>query len=128
MQLIDAVVLVGATDPENSHHDLASRYLDLLRRDDETFLPLISAIEFDLVLKGRKYTIIQREDAFDWLSYFAPSFKIASNSISSIRTAVELQQSGMGYFDSLVTSLAIENDATVVTTDKEIGKIAKTRW
>lgn len=128
MQLADTVVLVAAINPGNANHDLAFRYLTLIGKDDETFVPLTSVIEFDLVMKGRKYTSSQRRDAFGWLSHMVPSVKIAFNSVLSMGEAIKLQESGMGYFDSLITGLAIEKNATVLTTDKEISKITKTKW
>ena len=128
MQLADTVVLVAAINPGNANHDLAFRYLTLIGKDDETFVPLTSVIEFDLVMKERKYTSSQRIDAFGWLSHMVPSVKIAFNSVLSMGEAIKLQESGMGYFDSLITGLAIEKNATVLTTDKEISKITKTKW
>jgi len=128
MQIVDTIVLVGAINPRSANHDLASRYVSLVGKDEETFVPLVSAIEFDLVMKGRKYTSSQRRDAFEWLTHMVPSVKIACNSVFSLRTAIEFQESGMGYFDSLIAALAIERNATVLTTDEEISEVAKTRW
>lgn len=127
MQLADT--RLGRTiNPGNSNHDLSFRYLGLVGEDEETFVPLTSVIEFDLVMKGRKYTSSQRKDAFGWLAHMVPSVKIAFNSVVYMREAIKLQESGMGYFDSLIAGLAIERNAAVLTTDKEISKITRTKW
>jgi predicted nucleic acid-binding protein len=34
----------------------------------------------------------------------------------------------MNYFDLLVSSIAIEKDAIVITPDEAISKVAKTKW
>ncbi|MGI0080325.1 MAG: PIN domain-containing protein [Nitrososphaerales archaeon] len=129
MQIADTIVLVAAINPRNKNHSLASRYLALMGSDEETFLPIASAIEFDLVMKGRKYTPIQRRDALDWLEQVVPSSKIICNSLISLGGAAELQESRrMGYFDSIVTALAIEKNATVLTPDKQISEITRTKW
>ncbi|MHB1867970.1 MAG: type II toxin-antitoxin system VapC family toxin [Nitrososphaerales archaeon] len=127
-QITDTMVLIGAINPRNPNHASASRYLNLVSRDTETFVPLVSIMEFDLVMKGRAYTANQRKEAFEWLAESIPENKIISNSIHSIQTAVDLQESGMRYFDSLITAIAIEEDAVVLTKDNEISKAAKSKW
>ncbi len=57
-----------------------------------------------------------------------PSGKLIANSASSLRDAINLQENGMDYFDSLITSLARENGSTVVTTDKKIAASVDSEW
>lgn len=128
LQLADTIVLVGSINSQSEHHAEAKKYLDLVGKDQTTFVPLVNLIEFDLVMKGRNYTYNQRKDAFDWLSSFIPETKIITNSATSLKTAVELEESGLGYFDSLVSSIAMEKEAVVLTTDQMISKIVKTKW
>ena len=128
MQIVDTIVLVCAINPRSANYEKASHYLDLLGKDEETLVPLVSVIEFDLVMKGRKYTSSQRKDAFEWLAHVTPSAKMTSNSALSIKAAVGLQESGMGYFDSLIAALAIDLDSIVLTKDKEISKVVRTKW
>jgi predicted nucleic acid-binding protein len=128
MQVTDTIVLVGSINPKSEHNAVAKKYLDLVGTDQETFVPLANLIEFDLVMKGRKYTIDQRMDAFDWLSHFIPKEKIVSNSVTSLKMAAELQLGGLGYFDSLVSAIGIENEASVLTTDEMISRVTTTLW
>jgi predicted nucleic-acid-binding protein len=64
MQLADTIVLVRSINPQSEHHSEAKKYLSQVGVDQETFVPLVSLIEFDLVMKGRNYTHGQRSDAF----------------------------------------------------------------
>jgi len=128
MRLIDTMVLVGALNPKDSLHQEAFGHLDTVKRDLETFLPLTSAVEFDLVIKGRGFTAKEREDALNWLAYTIPSDKVVCNSLASLKEAAVLQERGMGYFDSMIAALALESDAVVVTKDREISGVAKTTW
>jgi predicted nucleic acid-binding protein len=115
-------------NPKDRLHQVAKRHLESISRDSETLLPASTSFEFDLVLKGRSYTFAERESALDWLASSIPSDKVVSNSLASLRRAVELQEGGMGYFDSMISSLAITTNAVVITTDKEISKVVKTDW
>jgi len=129
MNLLDTVALVAAMNPENEAHNRAVEYLNLLgNKTEDTFLPVMTLIEFDLVMKGRKYTPNQRRAAFSWLSYFVSEDKIISNSSSSVVLAIELQERGLNYFDSMISALAIEKNATVLTSDKMISQVADTKW
>jgi predicted nucleic acid-binding protein len=128
LQLLDTIVLVGSLNVESEHHSPASSHLSLLNKDAETFVPLTTLLEFDLVLKSRNYTFNQRRDAFDWLSNFVPEAKIVPGSLASLKISTQLEESGMSYFDSLISGIAIERDATVLTPDKEISKVVKTLW
>jgi predicted nucleic acid-binding protein len=129
MKLLDTMVLVAATNPKNEAHDKALQYLNFLgNRAGDTFLPMVVLIEFDLVMKGRKYTDGQRRAVFSWLSYFVSENKIISNSSSSLEIAIDLQERGLSYFDSMISALAIEKNATVLTSDKMISQVAGTNW
>lgn len=128
MQITDTIVFVGAINPDNKHHAVAKRYLEGIADDLETFVPSVTLIEFDLVMKGRKYTRYQRNDAFDWLSSFIPDSKIIPNSVPSLKKAADFEEEGVGYFDSLVSALAMEKEAEVLTTDYAISRVARTKW
>ena len=128
MQLTDTIVLVGAMNPKSEHHPKAKKYLSLVNDDQDTLVPAVSLVEFDLVMKGRNYTHDQRSDAFDWLSSFIPEGKIIPNSPSSLKIAVNLERNGLSYFDSLISAIAIEKDAIVLTTDEMISRVVQTEW
>jgi predicted nucleic acid-binding protein len=129
MKLLDTIVLIAVANPESEAHDRAVEYLDSLgNRAEDTFLPMTTLIEFDLVMKGRKYTSGQRRTVFSWLSHLVLENKIISNSSSSLGIAVELQEKGLSYFDSMISALAIEKNATILTSDKMISQVAETKW
>ena len=128
MQLLDTIVLVGSMNTHSEYHSEASKHLNLVNEDAETFVPLTTLIEFDLVMKGRNYTFNQRKDAFDWLTNFVPETKIVPSSVGSLKIAAGLEETGMGYFDALISAIAIEKDAIVLTPDEEISKVAKIKW
>ena len=79
-------------------------------------------------MKERNYIQKQRSDGFDWLSFFIPEVKIIHNSVSSLKIAVGMEEEGLGYFDSLVSAVAREKEAIVLTTDEMISKVVKTKW
>ncbi len=129
MNLIDTVVLVAAINPTNEQHRVASDYLGLVGDEDEdTFVPTTTLLEFDLVMKGRKYTSSQRSAAFSWLSHQVPETRLISNSPNSIMIALELQEMGLGYFDSMIAALANQTSSAVVTPDKMISQVVSTKW
>lgn len=128
MQLADTIVLVGSLNTASAYHSRASKYLNLIATDQETFVPAVNLIELDLVMKGRNYTFDQRRDAFDLLSDFIPESKIVPNSTTSLKIAAGLEKDGMSYFDSLISAIAVEKEATVLTTDDMISKVARVKW
>jgi predicted nucleic acid-binding protein len=128
LQILDTIVLVGSMNTQSEYHSKASKHLNLVNEDAETFVPLTTLIEFDLVMKGRNYTFNQRKNAFDWLTNFVSETKIVPSSVGSLKIAVGLGETGMGYFDALISAIAIEKDATVLTPDEEICKVAKIKW
>ena len=97
-------------------------------RDPETYLPASTVLEFDLVLKARGYTSKERENALDWLSSSVAEDKILCSSVASLGESARLQEKGMGYFDSLITSLAAATNALVVTKDRAISEFVRTGW
>jgi predicted nucleic-acid-binding protein len=128
LQLIDTIAIVSSLNRQSRHHSIASKYLNLVSQDEQTFVPSIILLEFDLVMKGRSYTFQQRKDTFDWLDDLIPDPKLLSNSVSSLKKAIELQETGMSYFDSVISAAALDQNAVVLTPDPVIAQIAKTKW
>lgn len=128
MKLLDTVVIVGALNPDDAHHRKASTYLDRLGKLAEISIPICTLIEFDLLMKARNYTEVERETTWLELSPKIPREKVMSMSVTALAIAAALQADGMGYFDSLVTGLAMELRATVVTDDKAIAAKVKSEW
>ena len=128
MKLLDTLVIVGALNPDDAHHKKASGYLDRLGKSAEIAIPDSTLIEFDLLMKARNYTEAEREITWLELSPKMPLGKVVPMSSTALTTASALQAEGMGYFDSLVTALAIELRAIVITDDKAIAARVKSEW
>jgi len=89
---------------------------------------MISLVEADLVMKMRGYEDSERELSWRALENRIPRSKIIAHSVLSIYSAVELQRQGMDYFDSLISSIALETSSVVVTTDRAIEAVVQTEW
>ncbi len=128
MRLIDTVVLIGYLNPLDKEHRPSVGHLEKVNSDEDVFVPNLSLVEADLVMKIRGYSHSERETSWRALESKIPQSKIMVHSVSSIYSALQLQEQGMDYFDSLITSLALETSSIVVTTDKQIGTAVKTEW
>jgi len=128
MRLLDTIVIVGALNVRDIHHRKASKYLDMLAMDNELFMPLSTLIEFDLLMKARDYTEDERRSSWIELAPKISPQKIIGQTASTFVRASELQNEGMGYFDSLITALAQVLNSSVITDDKDIAKHVETEW
>ena len=65
-----------------------------------------------------------------WIGYrtFIPETKIIPNSTTSLKVAVGLEETGLSYFDSLVSAIAMEKEAIVPMTGQMISRVAKAKW
>jgi predicted nucleic-acid-binding protein len=128
MRLVDTAALIGYLNPRDREHMSSVRHLAKIASDEEVFVPNLALVEADLVMKIRGYSHSEREVSWRALESKIPPSKIIVHSISSIYSALRLQEQGMDYFDSLITSIALETNSIVITTDKEIGKAVETEW
>lgn len=128
MRLIDTLVLVGALNPMDRYHERARRHLSSLETRGDTMIPASSLIEFDLVMKTRRYTLGEVQDTWFALTDLVKSEKILGMAPAALREAAGLRDKGLGYFDSLIAGLAISSRATIVTNDKAIARLVKTEW
>ncbi|MEM0118669.1 MAG: PIN domain-containing protein [Conexivisphaerales archaeon] len=128
MKLIDTVVLIGYLNPRDREHKRSLYHLDRVASEGEMMVPVTSLIEADLVMKARGYSDAEREISWRALESMIPLDKVVCNSVSSIRSAVELQRMGMDYFDSLISALAQESGSSVITTDASIKDVVQTTW
>ncbi len=122
------MVIVGALNARDRHHGKASKYLETLATDNDVLVPLSTLMEFDLLMKARDYAYEERRSTWIELAPKISSQKIVSQTTSTFVRASELQNEGMGYFDSLITALAQELNSSVVTYDKQIAKHVETEW
>lgn len=128
MKLVDTVAIVGGLNPKDKAHKRCMEQIRRVTRDNDVFVPSVSLVEADLVMKIRGYDYSEREISWRALEDRIPSSKIIANSVSSIHSALELQEQGMDYFDSLITSIALETNSIVITTDRAIERFVKTEW
>jgi predicted nucleic-acid-binding protein len=128
MKLIDTVALVGFLNPDDKAHARASEHMVSVSAGNDVFVPASTLVEVDLVMKIRGYTETERKTSWTALESAIPTEKLISNSASSLRDAIVLQEKGMDYFDSLIASLAKENGSTVITTDKRIAASVESEW
>ncbi len=128
MRLIDTVALIGCLNPRDKTHARSTEHMSRVASHNDVFVPVISLIETDLVMKIKGYDHSEREVSWRALESRIPPSKIITNSVSSIYSALGLQKDGMDYFDSLISSLARETNSVVITTDKAIENVVQTEW
>ncbi len=128
MRLVDTVAVIGCLNPKDRTHKRSTEYIAQVVSHDDVFVPVISLVEADLVMKMRGYEDSERELSWRALESKIPKSKIIAQSVSSIYSAVELQRQGMDYFDSLISSIALETSSVVVTTDRAIEAVVQTEW
>jgi predicted nucleic-acid-binding protein len=128
MKLVDTVAIIGFLNPKDRVHARSVENLLRVSSEDDVFVPTVSLVEADLVMKLRGYDGTERQTSWRALEGEIPANKVITNSVSSIYYAVGLQEQGMDYFDSLVASLARGTDSIVITTDRRIAEIVKTEW
>ncbi len=128
MRLIDTVAIVGYLNPGDKRHKRSVEHIDRVASDGDVFVPDTSLIEADLVMKIKGYTYPDREISWRALESKIQSSKIVANTVLSIHSALRLQEDGMDYFDSLISSLARETNSVVITTDRAIKAVVKTEW
>ncbi|MGH9879047.1 MAG: type II toxin-antitoxin system VapC family toxin, partial [Nitrososphaerales archaeon] len=126
MRLLDTMVIIGALNARDRYHRKASKYLEMLAKDNDVLLPLSTLMEFDLLMKTRNYADEERRSTWVELAPKISSQRILSHTAATFVRASELQKEGMGYFDSLITALAQELNSSVVTYDKQIAKHVET--
>ena len=102
-------------------------YLKELRTSETTFVPTSTLIEFDLVMQNNGYTESEIADTWAALASFIEE-KFVATTITAHMAAAGMRMKGLTYFDSLLTALAKEMDATLITRDDEISKYVDTEW
>ena len=127
MKLLDTMVLVSAMNPINKYHKTGMTYLRALRTSDATRVPTSTLIEFDLVMRNNKYTEGEIADTWAALASLIERNFVATT-LSSHLMAAGMRVKGLTYFDSLITALAKEMNAIVITRDDAISKHVHTEW
>lgn len=127
MKLLDTMVLVSAMNPGSKYHKTGMTYLRGLRAYEATHIPTSTLIEFDLVMRNNGYTESEIADTWTALAPFVER-KFVATTPSAHLAATGMRVKGLTYFDSLITALAKEMSATVITRDEEISKHVRIEW
>ena len=127
MKLLDTMVLVSAMNPGSKYHKTGMTYLRGLRTSEATHVPTSTLIEFDLVMRNNGYTESEIADTWTALAPFVER-KFVATIPSAHLAATGMRVKGLTYFDSLITALAKEMNATVITRDEEISKHVRIEW
>ena len=127
MKLLDTMVFVSALDPVDRYHQTAMSHMKSLRSSQDTYVPTSTLTELDLVLRNNGYS---RNEIFETWEALAPFIgrNLTATTPTVHQAAAMLRLGGMMYFDSLITALALERNAIVVTRDVEISKRVRTEW
>jgi predicted nucleic acid-binding protein len=121
------MVLVGGMNPVDKYHRAGMSYLRELKASEAVCVPTSTLMEFDLVMRNKGYTEDEISDTWRALAPLVEERYVATT-LSAHLTAATLRTKGLTYFDSLITALAIDLDATVVTRDNAISKHVHTEW
>jgi len=127
VKLLDTMVLVSAVNPDDRHHKTGMTLLRALRSSERVYVPTSTLTEFDLVLRNRGYNEAEVKET--WIA-LAPLIgdKVVAVTPSAHLAAAEIRSDGLTYFDSLITALAKEAGAVVVTRDPQIARHVSTEW
>jgi len=127
MKLLDTVVFVSALNPDERQHRTAVSHLRSLRSGQDVNVSTSTLTELDIVLRNNGYT---RNEIFETWQALAPLIegKLVATTPTAHQMAAMLRLGGMTYFDSLITALAQERKAVVITRDPEVAKRVETEW
>jgi len=127
MKLLDTVVFVSSLNPAANNHKTAISHMMSLRSSRDIFVPSSTLTELDLVLRNNGYT---RSEIFETWQALGPLIgqKLAATTPTAHQMAAMLRLKGLAYFDSLITALALEKNAIVITKDTAMAKHVQTEW
>jgi len=121
------MVLVAAMNPIDKYHKAGMTYLKNLGKSKPCNIPTSTLTEFDLVMRNKAYTEDEIADTWRALSPLVEENYLPTT-LSAHLSAASFRARGLTYFDSLITALAVEMNAVVVTRDDAISKHVGTEW
>ena len=136
MMLVDANVLLYAYQPRAIHHDRCRLWMEEAFSGDEpvciawvTVLAFLRIATHPRVFEAPLTTSEAVEIVSSWLGRDAVSVLEAGERCWEILRAlvVDAQASGPLVMDAFLAALAIENGATLVTTDRDFARFPKLR-
>lgn len=121
------MVLVAAMNPTDKHHKIALTYLKEVGTSEQARIPTSTLVEFDLVMRDKGYTEDEASETWRALSPLVGNNHVGTT-LAAHLLAASFRAKGLTYFDSLITALAAEMNAVVVTRDHAISKHVTTEW
>ena len=125
MPVLDTVVIFGAADSSDRHHDRAKRHLQRIA-NSEVYLGTFALLEFDIVMKSRGLSFQERMEKHASLlrDYPELSEKMVGVSPATLYLASRLEgEAELEYFDAGVAAEALQLDGTVVSTDRAFDRV-----
>ena len=114
-------------NPTDKQHKTAMMYLKEVGTSESTHVPTSTLLEFDLVMRNRGYT--EDEISSTWRAVLPlVGENYVATTVSAHLMAASFRAKGLTYFDSLITALAAEMNAVVVTRDDAISRHVATEW
>lgn len=125
MPVLDTVVLFGAADSNDKHHERAKRHLQCIFEPD-VYLGNFALLEFDVTLKSRGFSFEERMEKHASLLRDYPDldYKVARLSPATIYLTSRLEgEVELEYFDAGIAAEALQLDGTVVSTDRAFDRV-----
>jgi len=125
LPVLDTVVIFGAADSNDRHHDRAKRHLQRIA-NSEVYLGTFALLEFDIVMKSRGLSFQERMEKHVSLlrDYPELSEKMVGVSPATLYLASRLEgEAELEYFDAGVAAEALQLDGTVVSTDRAFDRV-----
>jgi len=125
LPVLDTVVIFGAADSNDRHHDRAKRHLQHIA-NSEVYLGTFALLEFDIVMKSRGLSFQERMEKHASLlrDYPELSEKMVGVSPATLYLASRLEgEAELEYFDAGVAAEALQLDGTVVSTDRAFDRV-----
>ena len=127
MPVLDTVVLFGALDEEDEHHDASVAHMRRLSSESADYwIAGFALFEFDVVMKSRGLTFDERMENYALLLKDFPSVSEKTLKIGpgTLFLTAELEKNqGIDYFDAGIASESLQKNGIVVSTDRVFDKI-----
>jgi predicted nucleic acid-binding protein len=124
--VLDTVVLFGAADPKDPHHDKSTVYLKRLTQHG-FYIASFALFEFDIVMKSRGMSYRERMVRHALLArdHPATAFKVkaVSPQVLYLTSRIEGEEK-LDYFDAGVAAEAQALDGSVVSTDSVFDRLS----
>jgi predicted nucleic acid-binding protein len=124
--VLDTVVLFGAADPKDPHHDKSTFHLKRLTQHG-FYIASFALFEFDIVMKSRGMSYRERMVRHALLArdHPATAFKVkaVSPQVLYLTSRIEGEEK-LDYFDAGVAAEAQALDGSVVSTDSVFDRLS----